>query len=335
LHARNARWRVGQSRSASLVVAVVLLGWELYLVSDPLHGRPDDYVAFWASARVLQAGGDPYDPAALLAVQRTVHWTEPHAYRVWEPPWTFALCMPFALLPYRLGRTLWFVIHLLAIVAAADGAWRIYGGDPARRGLAWVVAFLFMPTVLVWRTGQLTGLVLLGLVWFLVCQRRRHDVAAGAALALAGMKPHIVHLVWPALLVWCATTRRWRILAGGFLVGAAATLFALSYRASLLSDFVAMTLHDPPRQGASTLGTVLRLVSHELVGEDAYGLVFVPPLAGLVWATRDARTRRLVVARRAAEARVGVARDGAFRLDLRRGHGRTPARQPGCPLERR
>lgn len=280
----SSRGMLVQPKHVLLALMLALLGWQLVVLSDPTRGRPDDFVAFWASARALVESGDPYDPSTVLAVERTAHWTAPHAYRVWEPPWIFPLLVPFAVLPYQFGRVLWFIVQLGAATAAADLLWRLYGGDPARRGLAWVVTFLFAPTIIAWRTGQVSGLVLLGLAIFLVCERSGRDLAAGVALALAAMKPHVVYLFWPILLARTIMTCRWRLVVG--CVGAVTILTAVAsaYRLSLAVDFITTIGSDPPRQGASTLGTVLRLASHGLVGGDFYGLVFVAPVVGLVWA---------------------------------------------------
>jgi hypothetical protein len=58
----------------------------LALLADPARSGPDDFVIFWAAGRLIGTGGDPYDGAALLALERTANWTQPHAYSMRNPP---------------------------------------------------------------------------------------------------------------------------------------------------------------------------------------------------------------------------------------------------------
>jgi hypothetical protein len=146
--------------------------------------------------------------------------------------------------------------------------------------------------MIAWRTGQVTPLVLAGLVAFAAAERKGRDLAAGAALALVATKPHVVYLLWPALAVWVTTRGRWRVAAGFALALAALTAAALAVRPSVVGEFVASLAVAQPRHATSTIGTVLRFMSHGLLGEDYYGLVAVAPMAGVAWLAARWRRRR-------------------------------------------
>lgn len=267
----------------ALALAIGVLVAVLALLADPARSAPDDFVIFWASGRILATGGNPYDGAELLAVERTANWTGTGAYRMWNPPWILPVLLPFGLLPYRAGRVAWFLLHLLLIVAASDLWWRLAGGSSRRRGVTWLLPFALAPTMIAWRTGQVTPFALLALALFAAAERRGRDLAAGAALAFAATKPHVVYLLWPALALWVVARRRWRVAVGfGCALGALIGV-ALVVRPAILGEFVASLATDQPRNPTSTIGTVLRLGYRELFGEDRFALVAAAPTAGVAW----------------------------------------------------
>jgi hypothetical protein len=59
--------------------------------------------------------------------------------------------------------------------------------------------------------GQFTVLVLLALVVALWAMQRRRDGWAGFCLALSTVKPQLVYLAIPWILLWAAGQRRWRL----------------------------------------------------------------------------------------------------------------------------
>jgi hypothetical protein len=267
--------------------ACIGLAGVLYHFADPFVSPPDDFVAFWAAARLLVAGANPYDGDALLAVERLANWTKDHAYRVWEPPWGLLFVTPLAELPYQPARFVWFVVNLVLLVAAGDRLWRLYDGAPGRRGLAWVLAITFVPAAIAWKTGQLSIVVLAGVVAFLALERRGRPVAAVVSLVvLASAKPHLLLLVWLALGVWVIATRRWRVAIGALAAGLALLAAPLVFNPSILEDFLHALVRHPPRQLAPTIGTLLRWITGTATGQDVYALLFVPSLIGIGWFVR-------------------------------------------------
>jgi hypothetical protein len=273
--------------SIGLAVGIACLAVVLFEMSNPRLTPPDDFVAFWSAARLFVAGENPYDADALLRIQRTANWIKDHAYRVWEPPWALVVLSPLAPLPYQTGRFAWFVLNLALVVAAGDALWRYYGGAVARRGVGWMLAITFTPAILAWKTGQLTILVLTGIVAFLVLERRGRAVAAVVTLlALGGLKPHVIHLVWLAVAAWIARTRRWPVAWAGLAAGCVIVLAPLARSSAVAADFVRAFLDTPPTQPSPTLGTLLRLIASTWRGHDVYPLAFAPPFIGLWWLAR-------------------------------------------------
>ena len=65
-----------------------------------------------------------------------------------------------------------------------------------------LIAFTFVPTFLALLLGQISPLLLLGAVLFLVAQRQGRLLLAGAAADLMLLKPHLTYLFWVAFLLW-------------------------------------------------------------------------------------------------------------------------------------
>lgn len=275
-----------------MAISVGILCWQLARLADPTVTPPDDFLAYWAAGRINASGGNPYDPAQLLPLQRTANWTKDAAYRIWYPPWALPLLMPFAVLPYAVGRLLWFALSSAALILSADWLWRYYGGDVRHRGLAWIIGATFAPATLGWRTGQVGALMLLGLVGFLCFERERRWVAAGASLALIAIKPQLLYLFWIALLLWVVDERHWRILLGAAVAGLVLLAAALAPNPAVLHEFIQTTIADQPYQPVSTLGTVFRMLSIGLSGRDRYWLQFLPSAVGVAWLVLYWRSRR-------------------------------------------
>jgi hypothetical protein len=266
---------------AGLVLVLVLL----VLQGSSLAGRPnllplDDFVEYWAAGRLNAEGANPYDPARLHELQNAAGRGAPFPIMMWNPPWTLSLVLPLGLLPAHLGRLLWFVVNVGVLAFCADALWRLYGGEPRRRLLAWAIAFAFLPTHFLLWSGQIAPFLLLGVVGFLAAQHRGRYWAAGAATVLIAIKPQLVYLFWPALLLWALDRRRWSVLAGAALTALLALVPPLLCNPAVVWQYGDALLRHPPAQWISpTLGSLLRLA----FGTDRFWLQFVPPLLGLAW----------------------------------------------------
>lgn len=246
---------------------------------DPRALGLSDYIAYWSAGRLNGRGADPYSPAQLLPIQQAEGWAEDWPNIMYYPPWSLSVVMPFGALPYGISRLLWLVMHLALVLICADRLWRYYGGPAEQRWLAWTVSLAFVPTLIVLRMGQIGPLLLLGVVGFLLAERRGKGWQAGAFLVLAAIKPQLVYLFGLGVLVWAVQGRRWSVLAGGVLAGVLATGLALLWNPEVLGQY-RYALANPPSQNITpTLGSLLRL----MFGADKTWLQFVPTGVGLLW----------------------------------------------------
>ena len=91
---------------------------------------PKDFTEYWSAARVMASGGDPYNGAELLPVQREA-LNEPdlkQAVSLWTPPWTLPLYAPLGWLPYPAARWVWLAAQLALVFVSVELLWRPTAG---------------------------------------------------------------------------------------------------------------------------------------------------------------------------------------------------------------
>jgi hypothetical protein len=273
----NARRLLGWGARAAVVA--VLLGQCTHL-TDPALLRPSDFVEYWSAGRLNLAGSNPYGPEELFPLQRDYGCPDDRPVMMYNPPWALPFVMPFGVLDYGTGRLAWLLLHFALVLFCADRAWRLLGGAPGRRWVAWGLSLTFFPTLIALRMGQIAPLMLAGLLGFLYFVRQSRGWLAGLALLPAMVKPQLFHLVWLALLLWAIHRRRWSVLLGAGVGLVAATGLALAPNPHALAQYAHVMADHPPAECLSpTLGAVLRAA----FGRERFWLQFLPPLLGAAW----------------------------------------------------
>lgn len=268
---------------------VLLVGQVRQLLADPTVWPPDDFVEYWAAAKLTLDGQNPYKESLLLPLQQSAGRDTDEAIMMWNPPWSLPAVLPLGLLPAREAQLLWLLVHLAVTGFCADRLWLLLGGDNARRWVGWVVGFAFLPTAFALSSGQISPFLLLGAVLFLECERRGWQYLAGAATVLVAIKPHLAYLLWVAIFADTLLRGRWRVLVGGAVVGLACAALPLLFNHLVWHQYADAMGNRPPAQWASpTLGTLLRIA----FGQEYFRLQFVPVAVGLAWFVwHRARTR--------------------------------------------
>jgi hypothetical protein len=292
LHPRSSPRRIRRWLALiGLALALVALGLQLVKLAKPSVVPQDDFAAYWAAGRLNLTGGDPYRPDALLTPNPQAADVKGYGAVTpyWYPPWSLLLLMPFGLLDYPTARIVWLLLQLALVIFCADRLWRFYDGPPSQRGLAWVVALLLAPSIMLLGSGQISGLILLGVVGFLYAQRRERWWLAGAVLPLIAVKPQLLYLFWIALVIWVCDRRRWSVFVSAALVGVGATCFVLLFNHALIAQYLSvLTDYSLDIWLTPTLGAILR----QLFGWDNFWLQFVPPLVGAIWCVFYYRRKR-------------------------------------------
>jgi hypothetical protein len=248
-----------------------------------------DFVEYWAAGRLFAAGGNPYSWDAMLEVEKSVGMEtysseetgEEMPLLMFNPPWTLVFIMPFAQGTFALSRLMWFIFGLGLLILCADAIWRIYGGAPNRRWLAWIIGLSFVPTLQVLQMGQIGPLLLLGIVGFLFCINRS-GWSAGIATVLMAIKPHLFGVFAVALFLWTVHQRRWSVFGGAAVTVAVIMACLLAVDPHLLNQYWhCMMVHSPRDCRTPILGSLMRV----LFGPDQFWLQVIPQVVGLVWVT--------------------------------------------------
>ena len=207
------------------------------------------------------------------------------------PGYVALLLAPLVVLPFRAAATLWLLLAQAAIGVGTVLAWRAHEVEAAapRRSVtpALLVALVFPASLANVVFGQFAALVYgaLCVAWWLFA--RRADLAAGAILALATVKPSLALLPVVALLAYAAFHRRWRVLAAWLAVTAAWWSASLVLLPSWPAEFWRSTVdYARVARAVSASGLLTSLLAPDLAAaESAARVVFGALALGIVvWA---------------------------------------------------
>ncbi len=205
--------------ASGVTAALIAHGVIAPILAGGTVAKAPDFVTFWATSALARAGtaSAAYDWAAQHAAQEAAMGVAMPSLALpwWYPPHALLAVWPLSALP------LWWsmaVFDLASLALFLWAAWRI-----APRPATPILAFAASATGYSLAGGQL-GLLVAALLGMALLALERRPALAGAALALASVKPPVV-LAVPVVL---AAAGRWRALLAG-----AATLAALLALATL------------------------------------------------------------------------------------------------------
>jgi Glycosyltransferase family 87 len=271
-----------------VLVSIALL--PLLLGGASVAMRVEDFGGYWCGARLLLEGSDPYDPEAILRLERDIEPERESPQMPWGPPWAFVLMMPFAWLDYAAARWLCLAVMSVALAWASVSLWRLYVAVLVREGrqvtesesqatFGWLTCFSFYPVALLLALGQVSVADPLALAGFLVLSERRADFRAGLVLSLIAVKPQVVLLFALAALIWIVRQKRWRILVGGASSLALQTGLVLWLNPRVFHCYVeGLSQFGPSDVMQPTPASVLRLLAG-----GGFWTMLLPLVAGLGW----------------------------------------------------
>jgi len=273
-HRNNAGTR---SKQPVVVLAAIFIATLLTTCTFRYVPR-HDFIEYWTASHALTKKQNPYSLDLMRAMQQPLRSQNGEVLMVVSPPQFLPFLQPLGFLhSYVLARVLWLLMSATALVVAAALLWKLYGGEPAQLWIALCVAALFFPVWHCLAVAQVGPFLLLGLVGYLWFERKGSPYFAGAALALTTAKPHLVYLVWLALLLWSTKKRDIRILAGATISILTALIAALILDHEAISQYVALARSDYIWTYTAGAGGILR----SWLGPDKRLLQFVPMLPGL------------------------------------------------------
>jgi hypothetical protein len=200
--------------TAAIIVTYLLLVYGAYQTFTSQVPGGNDFYPRWRGTRaLLLEGKDPYSAEVTLQIQNDMYG---RPAREGEDQVAFAyplyvsfLVLPFALLPYPLAQAFWSSALILTTLGALIVVLRTLDWQPSPPGLIglalWTV--LFYPTARSIILGQISIVVLAFVALAIWALKRGHSVLAGCLLALSTIKPQLIFLILPFLLLM---TVRWR-----------------------------------------------------------------------------------------------------------------------------
>jgi Glycosyltransferase family 87 len=244
-----------------------------------------DFITYWATGRQLARHGDPYDPAALSKIERDAGFEGGSAYFMRNVPWALPLALPLGYFNPQVAALPWSLLMMGLLTASVRMVWTMTGRVGSH--LDWL-GYCFPPALFCVILGQTSILLLFGLVLFLRLQRT-HPFAAGGALWLCSLKPHLFLPFGVVLLAWMVVTRSYRILAGALTAlaaGAVITAWIAPHAFGQYAYYVHTSVMT--HEFTACFGDLLR----DSVNPAAEWLAFVPAALGCAWALGYFWTRR-------------------------------------------
>jgi hypothetical protein len=173
-----------------------------------------DFRPYWSATYLLAQGQDFSDITLIDHIERTrTGWDQSFTMMAWFAPSGMVILLPFTLLPFEKAAFLWLLTNILVLSATAFLLWN----DINRK--IWIpllAVFAFPMTLLSLFVGQINTLVLFGLAVFISLKKPEHQYLRGIGLALTTIKPHLVILTLPLIILDCIYKKQWKILIGFF-----------------------------------------------------------------------------------------------------------------------
>ena len=235
--------------AAGLMIALLIIGAIVYSLDYRfVHSgnyRNGDFLSFWLAGRMALHGEDPYQADLWIGYHDLFGSTW-----VSDPTFLYPLPLAYFLVPlgfFSLGAaySLWMFLSQLAVACSLGlviSLWR----HPRLRHMVIPVfagAFLFRPTMLTLRNGQLGAMLLLILVGAVYLWEKGRWVSGAALFALLILKPQLGAPIIILGMIWLLACKRYNALAGIAVTLSALFLLGWIQNPSWLVEFLS-TGHD-------------------------------------------------------------------------------------------
>jgi len=262
--------------SCGLILSVGAIFFVIVLFSGKMAGSRD-FVSYWSTGVQLRHHADPYNWEQMMALQHSAHLDAKGVLFMRNPPWALPLAYPLGFLELKIGAFIWNIL-LLGCLLTSVHLIRLMHGSP-NNYVHWL-GVAFTPAVICLNMGQTGLFTLLGMALFLRFHRT-HPFAAGLALWLCSLKPHLLLPFSAALLLWIIVSRSYKILAGWVLAMAASTALAWWIDPQAWTRYSALMRSNPVQyEFVPTLSDAIRFWIHP----QWIWLQYLPAAIGCVWA---------------------------------------------------
>ena len=273
--------QAGKTPSYLKFILILILGALLLIfpISLPPGAGDRDLRAYWSSSYLFAHHEDFSDPVRLGEIERrlTTH-DETGTLFSWFSPIGNVVLLPLTWLPFNRAVSFWLMFNVLVLFYSTLLIW---GNVDSRTWIPLLAAFSFSMSVLSLIFGQVNFLELLGLALFLSLSKTNKPILAGASLVLTTIKPHLVILTLPILLLDILRKKEWKILAGfGFAFLFCIAILIAYYPPWMHSALIVITSGMSNVRETPTINGLLVLLGEYNMGK---GVWFIALILGIVW----------------------------------------------------
>ena len=284
-------WRVLMMAAALVVVVAVIISgiWLTCTVFTSRYPGGNDFYARWVGGCALfREGMNPYSRTVTLRIQRGMYGRPARAdedqvafaYPLYSLIFFWPLCLTNN---YPLVQAIWLWVLLAALIVSVILWLRLIRWHPH----LWLWSLTIVWSVLLYHNlralllGQFAVWVLLTLVAALWTMERGFDGWGGIFLAFSTVKPQMVYLATPWILLWAAGKGRWRVWLGFFLAFVGLVLFPMVLLPFWIPDFVSQAILYP---SYTVYGSLTWMIVQYALGLGFWAeiLVIILLLAGLL-----------------------------------------------------
>jgi hypothetical protein len=273
--------QTGKTLTALKLILILLLG--AVVLSFPISLPPGagdwDLQAYWSSAYLLAQGQDFSDGVLLGEIEHTLTTrTDPDTLYSWFSPIGNVVLLPFTLISFTRAVYYWLILNIIILFYSTMLIW---GASDSRTWIPLLAVFSFSMTVVSLVFGQINTWEVLGLALFLSLSKSNKQYLAGASLMLTTIKPHLVILTLPILLLDLLRKKEWKTIIG-FVIALAlcfAILFAF-YPAWIQSFLGVVTSGMSTVRETPTINGLLVLLGEHTFGKLTWLLALG---AGIFW----------------------------------------------------
>jgi len=205
---------MNRSNKLSTFILILILGAILLLlpVSLPPGAGDWDLQAYWSSAYLFAHGQDFSDPVLLGEVEHTLTTrTDPETLFSWFSPIGNVVLLPFTFIPFTKAVYYWLILNIAILFYSTMLVW---DNTDSRTWIPLLAVFGFSMTVISLIFGQINFMEVLGLALFLSLSKKNRPYLGGASLVLTTIKPHLVILTLPILILDLLQKKEWKALTG-------------------------------------------------------------------------------------------------------------------------
>lgn len=196
---------------ASFIV-ILIIGLLLPPISLQSDIGSGDFRPYWSSSFLLRNGQDFSNRSKMDFVERSqTNWSKPYTMSAWFAPTGNLILLPYTFFPFTRAVYYWLITNIAVIFFSIILLWQntkihIWIPLSAFWGFSATLVSLYM--------GQINTLVVLGLALFIFLDSTKREFLAGACLILVTIKPHLVILTLPLLMLNAIWKKKLKLPAG-------------------------------------------------------------------------------------------------------------------------